>query len=98
MAGQSHQASREPVVRTVVRRFPFAEFAIRKHMNRSEAFCDMCEELAEAELALRKVSELPPEIREARRIEWQELVDRLVAEIAAALREGEAWQSRKASK
>jgi hypothetical protein len=29
-----------------------SQFAIRKLMNRSEAFCDMCEELAEAERAL----------------------------------------------
>jgi hypothetical protein len=34
------------------RRFPRAEFAIRRLMNLSEAFCDMCEELADAEALL----------------------------------------------
>ena len=60
-------------------------------MNRSEAFCDMCEELAEAELALSNVSASP--LHETRRAEWQELVDRLVAEVGNALRESEAWRN-----
>lgn len=45
----------------------------------------MCEELAEAELALSRVDEVRLELREPRRIEWQELVDRLAAEVEAAL-------------
>ena len=45
----------------------------------------MCEELAEAELALSKVDRVPSGLREARRAEWQELIDRLVAEVEAAL-------------
>ena len=47
----------------------------------------MCEELADAEFALSKVPETPPAPRKARRVEWQELGDQLVAEIGAALRE-----------
>jgi len=47
----------------------------------------MCEELAEAEWALSKVDLVPPALREARRAEWQELVDRLVAEVGAALQD-----------
>lgn len=54
-------------------------------MARSEAFCDMCEELAEAELVLSKVDRVPSGLREARRAEWQELIDRLVGEVEAAL-------------
>lgn len=69
-----------------VRRFPHAEFTIRRLISHSETFRDICEELAEAETALLKVVETPPEIREARRREWQEIVDRLVAEVAASLR------------
>jgi hypothetical protein len=45
----------------------------------------MCEELAEAELALSMVDKMPPALREARRVEWQELVDRLVGEVGAVL-------------
>jgi hypothetical protein len=79
----------------VVRRFPTAEFAIRKLMNRNADFGDMCEELAEAERALSRVHEVPAELREARRAEWQELVDRLVAEVGIALHESDASQIRK---
>jgi hypothetical protein len=75
---------------SALRRFPQAEFAIRRLMGRSETFCDICEELADAEFALSKVPGAPPELAEARRVEWQELVDRLVAEVAGALRESEA--------
>jgi hypothetical protein len=85
---------RERGYAVAVRRFPQAEFAIRKLMSRSESFCDMCEELAEAEFALSKVPGTPPELCEARRSEWQELVDRLVAEVRTALRESEAWKHR----
>jgi hypothetical protein len=61
-------------------------------MSHSEVFCDICEELAEAELALARVPEAPVALHEARRTEWQELVDRLVAELGTALREGQTRQ------
>ena len=74
--------------------FPRSEFAIRKLMSHSEAFRDMCEELAEAERALENVSGIPLYLREARRAEWQELIDGLVAEIGEALRESLAsWRA-----
>ncbi len=75
-----------------VRWFPQSELAIRRLMLRLEAFVDMCEELADAEKALSKVSEIPADLREARRNEWQEIVDGLVCEVGKALRESEARQ------
>lgn len=69
------------------RRFPYAEFTIRRLISQNETFRDICEELAEAETALSMVPETPSEIREARRREWQEIVERLVAEVSASLRE-----------
>jgi hypothetical protein len=69
------------------RRFPQFELAIRRLIDRSEAFADMCEELAVAEVALSTVDKVPPALREARRAEWQELVDRLVGEIGTALQD-----------
>lgn len=68
-------------------RFPYAELAIRRLMRSSEAFRDMCEELADAEAALADALSKPAPLREVRRLEWQELIDRLVAEIAATLRD-----------
>jgi hypothetical protein len=69
------------------RRFPQSELAIRRLMDRSEAFRDMCEELADAEAALSKVDGVPSALREARKAEWQDLVDRLVGEVGTALQD-----------
>jgi len=76
-----------------VRRFPHGEFAIRRLLARSEAFRDMCAELAEAELALSNVPASPRSLSLARRAEWQDLVDRLVAEIGTEIRESQAWHN-----
>ncbi|WP_442580555.1 hypothetical protein ACSBOB_00685 [Mesorhizobium sp. ASY16-5R] len=83
----------KPIIRkqaftAAARRFPDAEFAIRKLMTDSETFRDICEELAEAEWALTSVAETPAALRDARKIEWQELIDRLAAELATVLQEG----------
>lgn len=47
----------------------------------------MCEELVDAEQALADVPNTTAELQEARRAEWQELVDRLVADVGTALRQ-----------
>jgi hypothetical protein len=80
-------AARQKAVSAAVRRFPQFELAIHRLMDRCENFREMCEELAEAEWALSTVDLVPPALREARRAEWQELVDRLVAEVGAALQD-----------
>jgi hypothetical protein len=59
-------------------------------MNSSETFREICDELAEAELAMSKVPRTPPELCKARTLEWQEVVDRLVTEASVALHESEA--------
>ena len=87
-------ADRQKAVSAAVRRFPQFELAIHRLMDRSESFRDMCEELAEAELALSRVDQMPPALREARRAEWQELVDRLVGEVGAVLDTDAAEKSR----
>jgi hypothetical protein len=77
----------EPAYQAAVQRFPQAEFAIRKLMSGSEAFSDMCAELAEAEQALSNVP--PGSSHDDRRTEWQLLVNSLVREIEQALREND---------
>lgn len=69
------------------RRFPQAEFTIRRLLRSSEAFREICEELAEAEAALARVPESLAALHEARQREWQELVDELVSELEKTLRE-----------
>ena len=87
MAPEGETTGRREAFSAALRRFPQLELAIRRLMNRSEAFADMCEELAEAEVALSRIDKVRPALREARRAEWQELVDRLVGEIGTALQD-----------
>ena len=68
-----------------LRRCPEFELTIRRLIVADEGFRDICEELADAELALSKVNDLPAKLREARRTEWQELVDRLAGELKSAV-------------
>jgi hypothetical protein len=90
MATNRERSAKERGYLAAVRRFPQAELAIRRLMLNSETFCDICEELAEAEMALSIVPHTLTELSEARRSEFQELVDRLVAEVNGALKESEA--------
>ena len=92
MGSRNEPAGRERGLQAAVRRFPQAELAIRRLMGRDETFRDICEELADAEQALASAPRSPPDLARARRLEWQELVDRLAAEVAAALRRSEAWK------
>lgn len=72
----------------VQRRFPQHELPIRRLMETSEDFADMCEELLDAERALRAAANAPDATQAARHAEWQDLVDRLVAEIERSIRPG----------
>jgi len=92
MIGKGEQTHPDRRYAAAVRKFPQCEFVIRRLMSRSETFCDMCEELADAEQALANVSSLEPELVSERQLEWQELVDRLVAEIKAAIDQTQSRQ------
>lgn len=82
--------SKRAALSAALRRFPERELAIRRMFGTDPNFCDMCEELAEAEAALSRVDQLPPPIRGVRRAEWQDLVERLAREVDAALQEKQA--------
>jgi uncharacterized protein (DUF2236 family) len=71
----------------VLRRFPAERPTIEELIVRDGDFCEMCQELAAAELALIAAEVLPPAIRDARTIEWAAAIDRLAAEIGRALKE-----------
>ncbi|CCV14367.1 hypothetical protein [Mesorhizobium sp. STM 4661] len=90
MATQNGQPRKHSAASAVVRRFPQFELTIHRLMDRNDSFRDMCEELADAEFALSRVELVAPELREARRTEWQELVDRLIGEVGAVVLESEA--------
>jgi hypothetical protein len=93
MAAKTNSTDSERMFEAVATRFPRSERAIRRLLGQSESFRDMCEELSDAESALSNVFRLAPEVRKIRRAEWQELVDRLVDELGAALIESEMRKS-----
>jgi hypothetical protein len=77
-----------------IRRFPNSELAIRRLISQSETFRDICGELAEAESVLSTFPEAASrESYAVRRQEWQEVVDRLVSEVAASLRRAKRQQT-----
>ncbi|PKA40962.1 hypothetical protein [Rhizobium sullae] len=89
MATNDEVTRKEQAFSAAARRFPQAELSIRRLMGRSEDFCDLCADLAEAERALANVVETTAALCEERRREWQELIDHLVNEVAEAIGESE---------
>ncbi|ASP73706.1 hypothetical protein CDO28_19115 (plasmid) [Sinorhizobium meliloti] len=94
MTWMNDPTGKELAFSAAARRFPQAEFTIRRLMRMSEDFCDLCGELAEAEHALAQVPRSNRELREEREREWNELIDCLVAEIGEALEEQGGWTPR----
>jgi hypothetical protein len=82
---ESRHTGNRSAVSAAVRRYPQFELTIYRLIGTNESFRDVCDELAEAELALSKVDDLPPGLRVARRTEWQDTVDRLAAELKDAI-------------
>ena len=80
-----HPASKQEALAAATRRFPRFALPIRRLIETDERFRDICEELADADLALAAVGSAPAALRAARQAEWQELIDRLVVELEAAI-------------
>ncbi|KQV83345.1 hypothetical protein [Rhizobium sp. Root1220] len=65
--------------------FPAQSRQIEDLFESDEGFRGICEDLADAQTALRQIARLPDEIRDSRRLEYKELVEGLAAEIEEAL-------------
>lgn len=74
------------VLLAAVRRFPDRAERVVWLAGQSEPFLDMCEELAAAEEALAGLDLRPLPDADARRDECQGWIDRLTAEMSAAMR------------
>jgi hypothetical protein len=88
---ESGRIRRQTALLAAIRRYPECELAIRRLAETDEPFRDICEELAEAERALAKAGDLPELSREARRAEWQEIVDGLAGELKLVLERHDAF-------
>ncbi|AUW42667.1 hypothetical protein [Rhizobium leguminosarum] len=91
MATNGELTRKELAFSAAALRFPRAELAIRRLMNRNEDFCNLCADLADAERALASVPTAPPALCEERKLEWREMIETLVCEIGEVLRESEGW-------
>ena len=69
----------------VVDYFPHRELAIRRLLQRDDAFREMCEELSEARAALAKYGQPYDEAFDTKRAEWHDLIGRLVSEVLNVL-------------
>jgi hypothetical protein len=67
------------------RLFPARGAQIEDLLARDENFRVMCDDLAAAGQALAAVEQLPETVRAARRLEYEELIAELAAEIEGAL-------------
>lgn len=75
----------EQNLEAALRRFPGRASELVERARLDPALFDMCEELAAAEAALANTGALPAELREERREEWREWIERLTHEIEDAL-------------
>lgn len=81
------EAGRVASLEAAMRRFPAFSRIIGLLAAEDEGFRELCEELAEAERACARVHRSPSADKGAREAEWMELIERLTAQIAAALPE-----------
>lgn len=81
----NERSTKQRAFAAATRQFPGFELSIKRLIETDENFLEICDELAEALLALAAVDRVPASLQTARRAEWQELVDRLIAEVSAAL-------------
>lgn len=78
-------STRSDVLAPAIRRFPEQRESVIGLAERSEAFRDMCEELAAAEAALASLGTSDRAGVEARRLECAEWIERLAGEMTRAL-------------
>ncbi len=85
MGSSSDKASHSRGLTAVLERFPALRKQIENLFELDEEFRALCEDLADVKTALNECQHLPSDIREARRLEYEELVDSLSVEIEQAL-------------
>ena len=89
MAGSDRLIS-EKALELVIQFFRYHELSIRRLIKINEAFREMCVDFAEAQTALLASSTTGDQAQEDQRLEWAEIVERLHADVADALRVYEA--------
>lgn len=98
MPTETDRTRQEAGLSAAIKRFPEHAGAMEQLMGWNDALCDMCEELAEADLALSIIGALPPSLREARTLECKDWIERLTMEIDQALRDSNVIPMRRTNR
>lgn len=77
--------------------FPDQKRLVQRLYYVNEAFHSMCEDLAAAAQALAHVEHLPDAVREARRVEYADLIDALLMEMGEAIAQSKIVMFRRSS-
>ncbi|KQV64406.1 hypothetical protein ASC90_16055 [Rhizobium sp. Root1220] len=85
MGSNSNKSPPSPVLAAALELFPAQSRQIENLFEFDESFRGLCEDLADAANTLRQIARLPDDVRDARRLEYQELVSSLSSEIEEAL-------------
>lgn len=85
MGSNSGKSSTSPGLAVAIERFPTYSRQIEGLFELDEDFRGLCEDLADAQEAIKACLQLPPDIRDARRVEYEELVSSLSDEILVIL-------------
>jgi hypothetical protein len=85
MGPRSLNSAEETGLQAASRLFPARGAQIEELLERDENFRAMCDDLAAAGRALAAVEQFPEDLRAARRLEYEELIAELAAEIEGAL-------------
>ncbi|SFA81925.1 hypothetical protein SAMN03159496_00555 [Rhizobium sp. NFR07] len=85
MGSRSDKPSSSPGLAAALDRFPTLSRQVEGLFELDEDFRGLCEDLADAQTALEASKGLPADIRDARRLEYEELVTSLSGEIKEIL-------------
>ena len=85
MGPGSDKASHPRGLAAALERLPALRRQIENLFELDEEFRALCEDLADVTTALHECRHLPADIRDARRLEYEELIDSLAKEIEQAL-------------
>jgi hypothetical protein len=85
MGSNSDKSLSSPSLAAALELFPALSRQIEDLFEFDESFRGLCEDLADAANTLSQIASLPDDVREARRLEYQELLSSLCGEIEESL-------------
>lgn len=95
MGSSSDKTTSSPGLTAAIAFFPAHSRRIRDLFESDESFRGVCEDLADAESALKHIAQLPDDVRYSRQLEYRELIASLSDEIEEAIAKANVIQFRR---